>query len=141
MLTARESSAALLALAVASLPGCYDFDSVGGETSLQESDVENYTYEFEPDIATGNVERWWFDFAAPFDVVNACNSNGNDYTALSWVLTGSTITLGYENSQSEYYKITELADDLSSGRFHYTNTIGTTPMDGDFRRLTSSQCQ
>ena len=141
MVIARILSAALLTVGVASLSGCYDFGGAdGGGGSLQESDVQNYTYEFEPDIATANVRVWWFEFKAPFEIIAACNINGNNYAAVSWSLDDSTITVNYDNSESEYYEIQDISDDLTSGRFRYTNSIGSSPMVGDFRRLSSKEC-
>lgn len=132
------SATALLTLLVT---GCYDFNGSSGPV-LQESDVEFFTFEFEPDMATGNVTLWWYEFEAPYDVVGACNINGNSYTATSWSLDADARTINvYFGADAEYYTITEASDDLSSGRFHYENSLGTTPMDGDWQRLSAKQCE
>ena len=46
------------------------------------------------------------------------------------------ITIKYDNQQYEYYTLSELASDLSSGDFDYDNSLpDTIPVHGKFYRL------
>lgn len=144
MFIARTFNAFLLALGVASLSGCYDF-SVGADVSanFDESQIEGYTYQMKPTVPANNVKMWWFEFKDPFMAVEACNDNGNNYSALSWSLSGTMITIKYSNQEYEYYTLRNIADDLSSGDFDYDNSVaGTTPVSGRFTRLPpgSNEC-
>ncbi len=95
-----------------------------------EETITDATVLFTPDVATGGVDYWMYEYHSDGSSV-ACNSNGNYYYPDYWVMDGSSSVTVYFGYEYEYYTFSSDASDLSYGRYTYASSTGYS-MEGDY---------